>query len=509
MRPTTPAACADLSRRELVRQTLQWQAIGLALLVCHVALSKISIVLFFPLGLLGLTWLYYKAPLAGLLVFFQWLIYQNWIVSLLSVGMEYSTYSALQGSSFAALVLLAAVAFFRLPLQPRWRTKERAILWTVMAALLAASIYAFYGMTKAGLGPAAVYFREATSLVFAVLIGLDVGRVWGYRTIGHAFVISAILGLAIAGIEIASPEEYYDVINAPNYVNLKYTNLDPSSGNTTSFFNGADLVNGNTTVFLNISGDEGVRSSFRFMGTVLHSVSFGYVLAGICLIAVSLGEWFWLCCAWPLLLLSGIKGPNLLFLVSVCLWVTWYTTRSRFVLLSCGILLMICYVGFGLAFGEAAGDLHVLGFLGGVKGFLSDPIGHGLGVGGNFSPQGARALHWGQVQRFGADFALESAVGVLIYQMGVAAAAVFSVIVCLLWAAPLNENKPTLRDIAFIALAAAAVNGVFQEEAYTPYACGLFTLFAGVLIANGFRSTAVVAPTFTGLRGRVAARGAA
>src|SRR5262249_49276174 len=146
----------ELTTSELVRQTLKWQVVGLALLAAHIVLSKLSIAVFFPLGLLALGWLYHRAPLAGLLVFFQWLIYQNWVLSILSVGMDYNTFTMLQGSSFAALALMAIVSFARLASFRRWRHRNHRLLGAVKLALLAACIYALYGMTKAGVTPTAV-----------------------------------------------------------------------------------------------------------------------------------------------------------------------------------------------------------------------------------------------------------------------------------------------------------------------------------------------------------------
>jgi hypothetical protein len=113
--------CCELKTSELVGPTLKWQVVGLALLATHVILTKLSLVTFFPIALFALGWLFYKAPLAGLLIFFQWLIYQNWVLSIFSVGMDYTTFTMLQGSSFAALVIMASISFTRLTPSKRWR----------------------------------------------------------------------------------------------------------------------------------------------------------------------------------------------------------------------------------------------------------------------------------------------------------------------------------------------------------------------------------------------------
>jgi hypothetical protein len=124
---------------------------------------------------------------------------------------------------------------------------------------------------------------------------------------------------------------------------------------------------------------------------------------------------------------------------------------------------------------------------------FSDPLGHGIGVGGNLSRNAAAGFSWKHFQaEGGVSFALESSVGVLFYQMGVASASVFAVFAMLLRYAPFDaaafaKRLPNRYALMFIVLGTVAVNGVFQEEAYAPTAAGILTLFCAVIIANGNR----------------------
>ena len=493
--------CCELNTGELIQQTLKWQCVGLVSLIFHVILCKLGVVVFFPVTVFALGWLFYRTSLGGLLVFFQWLIYQNWILSTLSVGMDYSTFTVLQGSSFAALVLLSGISFTRLTSSKRWRHLNGRLLGMVKLALLMASIYALYGMTKAGFTPAAVYFRATIALVLAVPIGLDVGRIWSYKTVGAGFLISAALSIGISLVEIAAPGPYYDLINAPNYLGMKYSQAQPSIKDHSAssiILTGRELAEANSTVLFNVTGSESDYKSFRFLGTPLHPISTGYLLAACALVAFSIGMGQWLCILLPLLVMIGVKGANLLFVCSLLLWLGWYVTRSRKFLLTSGLIMMVAYVAFGLSSGLERGDLHVIGFMGGVKGLLANPFGRGLGVGGNFSPLGTQHIRMDLVQRVGSDFALESAVGVLIFQMGLAAIAIFAVIGYLLKQAPFGVKGPERRDIILIALGTVTVNGIFQEEAYTTYACGFFTLLCAVIVANGYRTCATYGSTRAG-----------
>jgi hypothetical protein len=73
---------------------------------------------------------------------------------------------------------------------------------------------------------------------------------------------------------------------------------------------------------------------------------------------------------------------------------------------------------------------------------------------------------------------------------------VFAVFVALLRAAPIGavvvrngaaRMMTRRQDVLFLAMAMVVVNGIFQEEAYAPYAAGLLTLLCGIVVANGTR----------------------
>ncbi len=70
---------SELPTGALVRHVLVWQALGLMPMACHVLQLRENIWLL-PLVPSIVGWLYLKAPLAGALVFFQMLVYQNLII---------------------------------------------------------------------------------------------------------------------------------------------------------------------------------------------------------------------------------------------------------------------------------------------------------------------------------------------------------------------------------------------------------------------------------------------
>ena len=177
---------------------------------------------------------------------------------------------------------------------------------------------------------------------------------------------------------------------------------------------GRDVVNLLTNSFFNIGA--GSSTSLRFGGPNMHSVSYAYVMAIGGLVALSLGAGWFVLPILPLLFLIGVKGSSILLLGTIVLWVIGRLFGTRFLAVA-GLALGTAYLAGAIKFGIAAGDYHVLGLIGGVNGFLHNPIGHGLGVGGNLSSTVTSTdltKVWDANQHYGAEVPLESAIGVLL-----------------------------------------------------------------------------------------------
>ncbi len=186
--------------------------------------------------------------------------------------------------------------------------------------------------------------------------------------------------------------------------------------------------------------------------------------------------------ALPLLLVVGAKGALALLLLSLAY--CFIGRRHQGILLPIGLALALAlYAAFAFYSGLQIGDFHVLGLIGGVNGFLSNPAGHSLGAGGNLSTNFA-GIDWSKYQHAGAtDIAVESAAGVLLYQMGIAGIAVIAIYLWLArvaWRLFRSLRAPALALTA-ASIAIMLVNGLFQEEAwFAPLALGLVLSFAGL-----------------------------
>jgi hypothetical protein len=156
-----------------------------------------------------------------------------------------------------------------------------------------------------------------------------------------------------------------------------------------------------------------------------------------------------------------------------------------------GLLGLIGYAIVAIYIGLQIGDYHVIGFMGGWHGFLEQPFGRGLGVGGNLS-EGYFSIDWSAAQQAGTmDGAVESAVGVLLYQMGTAALVplgFYFAVALKAWRLYASSGILT-QGLASFGVIVVLVNGIFQEEAlFAPPALGLLLCLTGLVIGNHIRT---------------------
>jgi hypothetical protein len=486
----SPEAC-QLPIRQCVLYALTWQMVTFTLLAAQLVLVCTLGPLTMFVGLAGLTGLFIYRPLAGITVFVQVLLYQNLFLSIFScAGIDRTSFSAFQGFAFSVVVCMATVATFRIAASaPQHKETAGLTKWT-WASIAVIVVYTCYGAIGSSPISALIYSRSSAAMLLAMIVGLDVGRTWSYRTVAIIFISSVAVGLLLAVVEYTSPHFYYAVSHARDYYHVKVTANDKSEISR----NVDDVISALVVPWFNVTGGAGGFVSVRILGSNMEPISYAYIIANFGLIAATVGRPALAILALSLLTFAGVKGPLIMLAMTLAIFALWWIVRKRTVILFASLALLATYVALGIRTGMASGDFHVIGLLGGVNGFLKVPWGHGIGVGGNLSEAALKGgLDWQVWQKTGVDFALESAVGVLLYQMGVGATAVFVPIARLLRrglsvAAPTpvlrTAPAPLPIDLLFIGIAVTLFNGFFQEEAYSPYALGLLTLLGGIAASN-------------------------
>jgi hypothetical protein len=258
---------------------------------------------------------------------------------------------------------------------------------------------------------------------------------------------------------------------------------------TTTFFN--------TPVFADI-----LPRVFRIGGPNFHPISYAYALGIIAVWLLFKGRWLLPLAALPLLLVIGSKGAMFMVLMALFVQIMRRPLGTGLTLL--GVVGMSAtWIAAAIAYGSTHGDYHVLGFLAGLRDFLGNPAGQGLGFGGNLSSTSLN-LDWEHAQATGATTVpVESAVGVMLYQMGVGSIVFFAFLAALAWSARKNIIRTGSGDFwfAFVTVVTISANAVLQEEAfYSPLALGLSLLLAGESMGGSFREAAAAARRSGGRR---------
>ncbi|MBI5132969.1 MAG: hypothetical protein HZA66_26315 [Rhodopseudomonas palustris] len=234
----------------------------------------------------------------------------------------------------------------------------------------------------------------------------------------------------------------------------------------------------------------GLSEVMRIFGPNISAISYAYGVAFFILFLTSAGRPLLAAAALPLVVMCGVKGA---LITLVFVGVAWLATRLIGASITFALALagLAGYVAFGIQLGLRIGDYHVLGFMGGLNGFLASPLGRSLGDGGNLAGDFA-SIDWSAAQQSGAvDGAVESAVGVLLYQMGVAALVPLGFYFLAAFKSWQYYARSGLLMQGFAAYGTLVVlvNGIFQEEAlFAPPALGLMMWLTGLVIGNAARA---------------------
>jgi hypothetical protein len=246
----------------------------------------------------------------------------------------------------------------------------------------------------------------------------------------------------------------------------------------------------------------GLDEFLRVFGPNISAISYAYGLAFFIMFMAATRRYLIAALAVPLAILCGVKGALIMMLFVAAGWVGTVVIGAVPTLVA-GVGAGLVYAAIGLYVGQQIGDYHVIGFMGGLNGFVQWPFGRGLGVGGNLGADFS-SIDWSAAQAAGAvDGAVESAVGVLMYQMGITAIvplAYYAAIAFLIWRR-YRTSMLLPQGLAAFGILITLVNGIFQEEAlFAPLALGMLLALAGLALGNSIRAEAA-APSPAGRGG--------
>lgn len=386
-----------------------------------------------------------------------------------------------QGISFVLICVGAARGYLFLLQTDRKHIhfkKIQNIIATSLIACLVCILYYFIGIMSNGFQNASIYLRSAISVTLLSVFGVYCGMVLGSHRVIFYLKCIAVPAVIFGMVEIFAPYSLYDIFNTLDFFALKHEGRH-------SFASLNDVVEFAQRPLFNLAAFRELDIyTFRAIGPNMHSISYAYMLAIMSVIFAIDRQWYFTILCIAIMISIQAKGPLIVLILSYL-----FMACFRFFPRSLAILLValgaFVYVSLALVYGIHTRDFHVLGLLGGVNGFLENPLGHGLGAGGNLSRE---SFSWDDFQNAGAaSFGLESAVGVLLYQMGIGTVAILLYYLRFLsWSIEVTEKDRDLRKYRILALMffVALLNGIFQEEAYNPFALGLLAFIISSILGS-------------------------
>jgi hypothetical protein len=371
----------------------------------------------------------------------------------------------------------------------------RLVMDVTTLVLVIIGIYFLIGVVS-NPSSAATYLRN----ISAPFLLFQIFALVAYRhrvSLMAAFVLIAIFALIYGYLEMLAHDQLFGLVNGDNYIKWRIKQ-DYEAGLWLRDLHETGRVmrsylDALTVDFLNAPWFRHLGVQFyRLLGPNFHSISFAYALAFFSVVLLVLGQWWYVIVALPLILVISSKGAlAFVLLVSAGLVLVRLFRGSWTLYLY--LLVLSAFAALGIVTGIREQDYHVIGFIGGLNGFLRNPFGRGIGAGGNLSLN-TSSIDWTQSQNLGhTDIAVESAVGVLLYQVGIFG---ILILVVLGWIATrlwklYRQTGDRLYAVGALGLVTIAVNGIFQEEAlFAPLAFGMLAALAGLLLGRAYRTVA-------------------
>ena len=435
-----------------------------------------------------------RMPQAALVAIPFAFLFQNLIVSLLASQISTADFDIIRGYNFLTLAsvwLVTAVRFL-----VRWDERNRLLdpyLKFSISLLFIIGFYFIYGYTRTGM-TAVIYLRNIVTplLLFQICLVLFSQR---HINIGAALSGLAVLAI-IAGfteflgrdfwLSVTNGRAYWELAGDANWITLAYDRAARESGL---------VATGLVDTFRIAAFNSPLLADFeievlRLFGPNMHAISFAYALVFFSIFCLYRARFGLAALLFVLMVLCNAKGPLIVFLLVGGGWIVFRLFGARLGFVATCIALS-AYAVLGVLIGLDIEDYHVLGLMAGLSDFPLNPVGWGIGSGGNLSPD-FRTIDWSAAQGNGrTPFAVESSVAVLLHQMGVFALAVVAFYVWVAWRgmelARITDNN--LHAAAALGLMSMVVNGLFQEEAYfAPLALALFLGLVGMILGAAARN---------------------
>jgi hypothetical protein len=471
--------------------------VGMAFLVVTFAVSAFAVWTPFGIGAtFVLTLIVSNAVPAGVpLLIICAFLFQNLVVAWFTPYIpDNDTFDALRGSNFIVLMTAFSI-FLAASFQHRVRALAELRPWLLLNLALCGTICFYFalGVVHGGPKDAVVYFRNTITPLACFHVAVLAASLYPVDLRKSMLWLGA--GAIVYGyLELIFTMDFLGLFHGDLYVERSIsrqveTGVWEQALKETGFvYRGIEDVM--TTTFFNTPlFNDILPSVFRIGGPNFHPISYAYALGIISAWLLFRGRWVLPLAALPLLLVIGSKGATFMLFVAIAVRLIYSPSRAGLTLAAV-VALAVVWTTAAIAYGSTHGDYHVLGLIAGMRDFLANPLGQGLGIGGNLSSTSLN-LNWQNAQAQGAaSVPVESAVGVMLYQMGIGSLVFFGFLAAL--AVALRRQLIRTHDpdflFGFVGIVTISANAVLQEEAfYSPLALAFCLLLAGTSLGTRWR----------------------
>ncbi|TPW25927.1 hypothetical protein [Pararhizobium mangrovi] len=496
-----PATGAPTDRRAFDASTTEAAlhvVLGILVVVASVSAFAISvkfgIAATFVVSVLVATLVPPSMPIILLCTFLLQNVAVAWFTPYIADDMAFD---ALRGANFVVLMSAYGV-FFAASFQHRLRAVAGARPWLLVSMALAGVVVFYMGLGAVRGVPkdAVIYFRNTIMPIACfhiALVAASLYRVELRRSVAWVGAAAIVYGY----FELVFQLRFLGIFHGDQYLQRSLRRAIETGVYQRELEQTGYVLRGlkdtmmtrffNTSLFSDVFPE-----IFRIGGPNFHPISYAYALAVISVWLIFRRRWLLALSALPLLVVVGSKGAMFMVLMAMMAGITWRFFGQRATLLAV-LGMASLWVVAAIAYGAANADYHVLGMIAGLNGFLHDPIGQGLGIGGNLSST-TEQVDWQRAQLVGStSVPMESAIGVMLYQMGPGAIVFIAFLGALAASAfrRLRRTGDTDFLFAFVTIVTIVANAVLQEEAfYSPLALGFLMLLVGATFGTHFRRDA-------------------
>ncbi len=411
-------------------------------------------------------------------IYFQVLniIFQNFFIGLFSFNItDQFHFKFLHVYNF--LIPVISIFMFIVYRNFKLKTVNRNIYLIIFIVLIVLSSYLGLGIIYYNSIQSLIYFRLLTLPFFFYVLGYLISKENESKIKNKLdkIILISVVVLSVSAILGRVSPLFMDLVNDEYYFSLKYHNNMTIS----------EIREGFTTKFLNWNVIK--YHSFRYGSLLKNTISYSYVMyisATYLYFNRKINILEYLVVFFIVFFVSFSKGAILFAILSI--FIFWLQNKYSKGKVDFTLMLVVLLPFWSLIIltGYLSHNEHIIGFFAGFERLIENPIGNGIGFSGNLSDMRLTSINGNALPNRGYWTRFyngsESMVGVIFSSLGVMAILYFISLFYII-----THSKKYINHAILIIPFLMVFQGIFQEEAFSPYALGYGMLILGIYCGYG------------------------